>query len=1641
MSNFDELWDSTGTATATAAAPTGKQSFDDLWDTVPVAPKPAAPPAPAPAAPQPSFLDKAKQFGSDVVQGAQYLATQPPATPVAPALAPSPKPPQGPPQPIVAAPVTAPASTTAQMPLPRAPAPPVQPAVPLGQPGSIGPTGEAEEAALTPAPGSVDGLPPSEQGTAPASTTSVTTPPPKEAEAIMPGAFAPSKVDLQAKGSKAKGSEVPAVLAKTAARQFEEAGELLAKPAKAVAEAWTWGTGTAEQAMERTAAVDDAYENFFEPARKAYKLTPDQEQTIKDMGLKGDALVAATAFAAQLPMWIGVPGGAGKLVIALRTKFGESVVTEGLGALVKIAGGNATKEGKEIEDAISAVPKTAAKGVEDEEPPTPKPTTELPVPPGAAAAPTAAKLPVDIPKFNVPRAPEEITNRKALLDADIAGHPDPAARERLKARSYDKLLGEYGVTSPEDFNMSLKQLEEKKIPYTYEFFDVGNLGGANEEKGHQAVDAAMKKLYGEIYTKEATERGAIVGRGAKADEFTAAWPNYTKDQVEQIRSKIEENIRIARDKLGYGNVKNTKLNHIETGALHTDYGLTESKPGMYGDMYRAAEDEANQKKLNYYLAKAGQKPYNTVEAQNVDRNVSSKTQSPAGNEPAGPDVVASPEPGSSAGNAEKSPPVGAEVPPQEPKPHEAGGEPQAPPSQPAEVKPPEAERKVEEPTAKAAPEPVTEKKPILANQPGGVPAGEIKDYLDKSREQIKYSGDLEKDYYKLLGANESDKIGIRDILKKNDISLKDQEAIYHHIENPEEPITPEQEKAYHETIKPIMDEANSIYSRLRNNGYPVPKEGHLTRNAQDRGGWMDRLVAGAKDIISSGPLRKTTASMKHRVMLSATDEEGNRKVISLKNGMVNSWENGKPTDLGKVNFQTKEELLDKKLEPLEKQQKRLEMEQAILNKRKGADVRKENIKNNLEDIQNQIDDVYASYDPNEMNDKVFTDAYGKKWKIGQATTKEIEENSNVKYHKTLLLNELVNLQKLRMADRATQYLEDLKTNPEFEKMAIKVGSQNLPEGYKPTNLPQLKGYAFPDRVSETLDTFYKNADKGLMSPDNFYSKVNGVLRNAIFFNPFMHVPNIAVHAVVNRGISPIAIPSRYVDLIKSSRRAIEATLTMNKDYKDALEKGAGLLYSKQVNKDLYKLMLEKASQELKDKPVLAGAIGKALGYANPAKLVKAIYTFSGRTTWAFNDIATLQAMYEEMGHGKPMEEAIADVAKHIPNYRIPARVLNSTTISKLMKSENGVTMFGAYHYGALKSYGEMAKSLLGKVPMKERAEAADKLAMMALIGFFVYPQLDNLAKMATGKPTSKFRRAGAITFPYKTQQLATGKIEFSDWLQSVMTPSVGLQLGTELLSGHDWRSGAKLPVEEAALRSVSPLGYGEKLEKGQVSPKDYALSLIGVSSPKFDLDKATPAEVKAYKLAMSHIPQKERSKQQIETSNEKRKVFDEYTKTKSANVLNQAVKAGTITKTDRTNALKGATETPLQKYSSRLSYDEIKSIIDDRRTKPEEKEELRNMPTFYIKDKIKQLASMEPGDKEREKVVEDIRRNMLARAQKIREMPQGEEKAAAAKGLKSMETMFKKGMRGISESERSEPNTPSKKSFSIRGANETSNED
>ncbi len=759
---------------------------------------------------------------------------------------------------------------------------------------------------------------------------------------------------------------------------------------------------------------------------------------------------------------------------------------------------------------------------------------------------------------------------------------------------------------------------------------------------------------------------------------------------------------------------------------------------------------------------------------------------------------------------------------------------------------------------------------VLGSQRGGVEIGRVADYINKSQHEVEYSGNLLDDYYKLKGADAADTNRMRQVLEHAQGSPEDYEAIYHNLEDPSSPLTAKQKALLETEIKPIREAREKVYRELQKQEVPLAGENYTPRKAANRGGLFDRLKTGFRGTREGSALGKTTGALKRRVMMKVEDEAGHTRIVSIKKGEVTAWINRKPESMGRLKFTDFEQMLDEELSPIDRKISKIDRELEIVEARQSREWkykdRLSELRRNekIAELEQQREAILESYNPNDLKGKLFVDKEGTTWRIGEATTKEIEANTNLRYHKNALLNEITTLNNLRRVQRAVDYLENLKRTPEFNEMAIKLGTQNLPEGYTTTVLPQFRGYAFPKRIAETFDTFYKKAATGLLDPESAYRIINRVLRNSIFFNPLIHIPNISVHWLVQRGATPWLDPRSYPRLMRTSVRAIRDVLTMNENYNKMLEEGASLMYSETANRNLYKLMLDKMGGELEAKPSLLTQVAKDLGLA-PARLVKAIYNFSSKATWATNDVATLQAIYEEMDRGKSMETAITDVGKHIPTYRIPPRIMNSKTIANLMKPDSGVTMFGAYHYGALKSYGEMIKSLIGKgVETPERLEAIDKIAMLALTTYVIYPQLDKLAQWISGNPQEQFRRAGASTFLYKTEQLIKGDIDFASWVQSVLTPSVGFNVAIQAYYGRDPRTGKRISYPQMAMRSISPVAYAERLGTEKLTTKDFLLSLAGMSKGKSE------AEKEMFKI---YREQEEAREKQSDTKNRLRKAL------------------------------------------------------------------------------------------------------------------------------------------------------------------------
>jgi hypothetical protein len=380
---------------------------------------------------------------------------------------------------------------------------------------------------------------------------------------------------------------------------------------------------------------------------------------------------------------------------------------------------------------------------------------------------------------------------------------------------------------------------------------------------------------------------------------------------------------------------------------------------------------------------------------------------------------------------------------------------------------------------------------------------------------------------------------------------------------------------------------------------------------------------------------------------------------------------------------------------------------------------------------------------------------------------------------------------------------------------------------------------------------------------------------------------------------------------------------------------------------MHNLLLAKMTDEIDKNPAL-DFLKSVLHNINP-------YVISGKVTWAVNDAMVMQAVYEEMATGKTMEAAIKDVGSHIPSYRLPAN-----KFIQFLSNPN-ITMFAAYHYGALKSYVEMAKTLVtgntagevkysqkadgtyekshfGKNSWKARGDTLSKLVMLGIITLVIYPAIDEALKKATGNPNAHIRRAGASTFPYNAYQVYQGNMGFSQFLQSIITPAAATkELGDQLFNIDDFTGNPISPAGSTGMQelqdrlghvgmSLSPYAQFSKLQNGTQTPTKFLESLGGVST-------AAPASLNdLYSLMYDQrIPTMTQIKKlrAAGKTDEAQKILDEFNanittavnKTRTASGLPAAGAAklkgliipqtwkSTPSKSPLQNALKGASET------------------------------------------------------------------------------------------------------------------------------------
>lgn len=398
---------------------------------------------------------------------------------------------------------------------------------------------------------------------------------------------------------------------------------------------------------------------------------------------------------------------------------------------------------------------------------------------------------------------------------------------------------------------------------------------------------------------------------------------------------------------------------------------------------------------------------------------------------------------------------------------------------------------------------------------------------------------------------------------------------------------------------------------------------------------------------------------------------------------------------------------------------------------------------------------------------------GKTGKIVQATTDHIESETDLKYHKNVLANQLQTNAELESYIREKQWLTN--TVSALEKMGHAVSKEethgSAPKGYQAvTGDSTLGKYFLRDRVAETFqDGILKSSN-----PSHAIERINQAAIGTMFWNPVPHLSNAADHWMNSVGWDFVK-PWQYKSLGKAMHEAYRDVSTLSPAYRDYLRSGMGLSYGRVAAEGAYSKMVKGIQ------PEEMRSLAKKWGMA-PVELTAALYRGSKNVLWGGSDVMMLAA-YKHMSSKTGLDifnKALRDhVEAHNPNYRIPPRI-GFDTLSKIpglpeaaakaisrgmsmVMQSKAFNVFGRYHYGQFKSIGHDMHDIImqNEKSVQSRSEALAHASFVAFSVGVVYPFLfDTMAKVISGDPSAQERRSGASTIPYAMWHIVLGDESF-----------------------------------------------------------------------------------------------------------------------------------------------------------------------------------------------------------------------------------------------------------------------------------------
>lgn len=765
-------------------------------------------------------------------------------------------------------------------------------------------------------------------------------------------------------------------------------------------------------------------------------------------------------------------------------------------------------------------------------------------------------------------------------------------------------------------------------------------------------------------------------------------------------------------------------------------------------------------------------------------------------------------------------------------------------------------------------------------------AGAIGDYLRTVKSFTDKGRNLQRGLDTLGTQKQSDildAVDVMKVMKTAGMKHADDEAIYHHLENPDESLSGNQQKWLDDIIHPIAARNTQLYQELTDGGIPI--EDYVHRVVKGKGGMLDRIAQGIKSVGSKGSLSKSAPQTKQRTYMALEDEAGNRRVVSVKGGQVTAWTDGSPENLGGIS-------------------------------RDGEGSK-------------------------------FTDKDGNDWTLKQATTKEIERHTETQYYHSALASTLASNIQLESAVRAMHFLEDFKSSPDFQEVAHDLDKGTAPKGWKAVTLPQFSGHAFEPRTAEVLDEYaakLKSEGPGVLTKIGDLLRVS-MLLNPIR-HPLNVAASWGVEKGVT-GFFPQNWKTLYTTGNRAIKAVLEKNQDFKdaldagaalQSHRDAVREINDLflnqLAEKLENNDSYAMQIAKALGIEKGNllNLLHKPSSKIAWGTSDIMMIQAAYEYQAK-----HPGASLADSFKEVGRIIPEYR----VPTRIFDSRALAKIMGERWATIFGGYRYGLLKsFGETAKSAL----GMQPPTPGRTKAEEVGKGWDRLAMIGLGLFVLKYGLDELAKKLTGDNHATFWRVGPFGMVQAAEDVFKHKQSVSQAAQRIVTPAPVIKSGAELLENREFYTGRQIydphadfntqrqQIGKYLLEQAGQVGQFERAQgETEEQRKRFWESQAGVTFQKSAAERLASDIAIEKGSHQAETPADERNRVQ------RRDILNELRKG-NRKPFQEAQARHQIDHRQALNILQRSRFTPLQDLVHGFTYADAKRVYDA--GTPEEKKEL-----------------------------------------------------------------------------------------------------